>query len=292
VAPHRRSDDQRASSRHSSPKAGEQQFQRMAGRTRALGGGPLRRPDRETEDSACDLLMALKRVPNSTSWLKASRDRELRALCAAALPLAPGRMRSVWWTLNRPERKNPLTFDSYAELCDLFRGLVATREVKSLVITGAGGNFCSGGDVHEIIAADTHGKRRASEIHTHDGGSRAADAALSAADHLPRSTASVPARVHVLRWPRICVWLLRVRGTAFCLLGSVLPVVTWAPAHILPRIIARDGQSELLYTGRAMSAEEGVAWGFFNRIVAAEELERQALALAAELARGPHWPTR
>jgi enoyl-CoA hydratase/carnithine racemase len=190
-------------------------------------------------------------------------------------------------TLNRPERKNPLTFDSYAELCALFRGLGTTREVKSLVITGASGNFCSGGDVHEIIGPLT---RMGSDellkftrmtgdlilqmrlcpqpiIAAVDGVCAGAGACIAMAADMRLASATA----------RTAFLFTRV-GLAGCDMGA---------CAILPRIIGQGRASELLYTGRAMSADEGAAWGFFNRIVAAEELEAQALALAAEIARGP-----
>jgi enoyl-CoA hydratase/carnithine racemase len=190
-------------------------------------------------------------------------------------------------TLNRPERKNPLTFESYAELCDLFRGLGTTHEVKALVITGAAGNFCSGGDVHEIIGPLT---RMGSDellkftrmtgdlvlqmrlcpqpiIAAVDGVCAGAGACIAMAADMRLATATA----------RTAFLFTRV-GLAGCDMGA---------CAILPRIIGQGRASELLYTGRAMSAEEGAAWGFFNRIIAAEELEGQALALAAEIARGP-----
>ena len=190
-------------------------------------------------------------------------------------------------TLNRPERKNPLTFDSYAELCDLFRSLGTTREVKALVITGAGGNFCSGGDVHEIIGPLTHMgsdellkfTRMTGDlvlqmrlcpqpiIAAVDGVCAGAGACIAMAADMRLATATA----------RTAFLFTRV-GLAGCDMGA---------CAILPRIIGQGRASELLYTGRAMSAEEGAAWGFFNRIIAAEELEGQAVALAAEIARGP-----
>ena len=190
-------------------------------------------------------------------------------------------------TLNRPERKNPLTFDSYAELCDFFRSLGTTREVKALVITGAGGNFCSGGDVHEIIGPLTHMgsdellkfTRMTGDlvlqmrlcpqpiIAAVDGVCAGAGACIAMAADMRLATATA----------RTAFLFTRV-GLAGCDMGA---------CAILPRIIGQGRASELLYTGRAMSAEEGAAWGFFNRIIAAEELEGQAVALAAEIARGP-----
>ena len=190
-------------------------------------------------------------------------------------------------TLNRPERKNPLTFESYAELTELFRILGATSDVKAIVITGAGGNFCSGGDVHEIIGPLT--RMHSAEllkftrmtgdlilqmrhcpqpiIAAIDGVCAGAGACIAMAADL--RLASLGARTSFL--------FTRV-GLAGCDMGA---------CAILPRIIGQGRASELLYTGRAMSAEEGAAWGFFNRIMAAEVLLPQALELAAQIAQGP-----
>jgi enoyl-CoA hydratase/carnithine racemase len=190
-------------------------------------------------------------------------------------------------TLNRPERKNPLTFESYAELCSLFRALGATDEVKCVVISGAGGNFCSGGDVHEIIGPLT--RMGAEEllkftrmtgdlvlqmrlcpqpiIAAVDGVCAGAGACIAMAADIRLATPGA----------RTAFLFTRV-GLAGCDMGA---------CAILPRIIGHGRASELLYSGRAMSAEEGAAWGFFNRIVAADALQAQALELALEIARGP-----
>jgi enoyl-CoA hydratase/carnithine racemase len=190
-------------------------------------------------------------------------------------------------TLNRPERKNPLTFESYAELCDLFRGLQATNEVKAVVITGAGGDFCSGGDVHEIIGPLT--RMGADElvqftrmtgdlilqmrlcpqpiIAAVDGVCAGAGACIAMASDMRIATPSA----------RTAFLFTRV-GLAGCDMGA---------CAILPRIIGQGRASELLYTGRAMTAQEGEAWGFFNRIVSAEMLQSQAFELASDIARGP-----
>ena len=190
-------------------------------------------------------------------------------------------------TLNRPERKNPLTFDSYAELCALFRGLRATEEVKAVVITGAGGNFCSGGDVHEIIGPLT--RMNSDEllkftrmtgdlilqmrlcpqpiIAAIDGVCAGAGACIAMASDMRLATPGA----------RTAFLFTRV-GLAGCDMGA---------CAILPRIIGQGRASELLYTGRAMTAEEGAAWGFFSRIVASDALQAQALELAGEIARGP-----
>jgi len=190
-------------------------------------------------------------------------------------------------TLNRPERKNPLTFDSYAELCALFRGLYASHEVKAVVITGAGGNFCSGGDVHEIIGPLTRMQsaellkftrmtgdlilqmRRCPQpiIAAVDGVCAGAGACIAMASDMRLATALA----------RTAFLFARV-GLAGCDMGACV---------ILPRIIGQGRASELLYTGRAMTAQEGEAWGFFNRIVSPELLLPQALELASGIARGP-----
>jgi len=190
-------------------------------------------------------------------------------------------------TLNRPERKNPLTFDSYAELCELFRGLQSTKEVKAIVVTGAGGNFCSGGDVHEIIGPLTRmdgaellkftrttgdliiQMRRCSQpiIAAIDGVCAGAGACIAMASDMRLATPGA----------RTAFLFTRV-GLAGCDMGA---------CAILPRIIGQGRASELLYTGRAMTAEEGGAWGFFNRIVSTATLQSEAMQLAADIARGP-----
>jgi enoyl-CoA hydratase/carnithine racemase len=190
-------------------------------------------------------------------------------------------------TLNRPERKNPLTFDSYAELRDLFRGLVYARDVKAVVLAGAGGNFCSGGDVHEIIGPLVEmampelleftrmtgdlvlAMRRCPQpiVAAVDGVCAGAGAILAMASDLRLGT---PAARTAFLFTRV--------GLAGCDMGA---------CSILPRLIGQGRASELLYTGRAMSADEGLAWGFFNRLVPGERVLAEAQALAAELAGGP-----
>jgi len=190
-------------------------------------------------------------------------------------------------TLDRPERKNPLTFDSYAELRDLFRALAYSDDVKAVVIAGAGGNFCSGGDVHEIIGpltkldmpgllaftrmtGDTVKAMRACPqpiIAAVDGICAGAGAILAMASDL--RLASTRAKTAFL--------FARV-GLAGCDMGA---------CSILPRLIGQGRAAELLYTGRSMSAEEGERWGFFNRLCAPEEVLCEAQALARSLAEGP-----
>jgi len=190
-------------------------------------------------------------------------------------------------TLSRPERKNPLTFESYAELRELFRALQYAQDVRAVVLTGAGGNFCSGGDVHEIIGPLVGmdmpelleftrmtgdlvlAMRRCPQpvVAAIDGVCAGAGAILAMASDLRLAT---PAARTAFLFTRV--------GLAGCDMGA---------CSILPRLIGQGRASELLYTGRAMTADEGLSWGFFNRLVAADGLLPAAQALAAELADGP-----
>jgi enoyl-CoA hydratase/carnithine racemase len=190
-------------------------------------------------------------------------------------------------TLNRPERKNPLTFESYAELRDFFRALVGVREVRALVITGAGGNFCSGGDVHEIIGPltrmDAAGLRNFTQM-TGDlvKAMRACPQPIVAAvDGVCAGAGAILAMASDFRLgtPRVKTAFLFTRvGLAGCDMGA---------CAILPRIIGQGRASELLFTGRSLLADEGLAWGFFNRLLAPETVLAESLALAAEIAQGP-----
>ena len=190
-------------------------------------------------------------------------------------------------TLNRPERKNPLTFDSYAELRDLFRRLQQAIDVKCVVIQGAGENFCSGGDVHEIIGPltklDMPGllaftrmtgelvkAMRASPqpiVASVDGVCAGAGAIIAMASDLRLGTAR----------SRVAFLFSRV-GLAGCDMGA---------CAILPRIIGQGRASELLLTGRTMSGDEACQLGFYNRLCAPEAIQSEALELARQLANGP-----
>jgi enoyl-CoA hydratase/carnithine racemase len=190
-------------------------------------------------------------------------------------------------TLNRPERKNPLTFDSYAELRDTFRSLVYAREVKAVVVAGAGGNFSSGGDVHEIIGPLTEMSMPQLLDFTRMTGDlvkamRACPQPIVAAiDGVCVGAGAIMAMASDLRLatPEAKTAFLFTRvGLAGCDMGA---------CAILPRIVGQGRAAELLYTGRAMSAEEGERWGFHNRIVAREVLLDEAQALAQSLAMGP-----
>jgi enoyl-CoA hydratase/carnithine racemase len=190
-------------------------------------------------------------------------------------------------TLNRPERKNPLTFESYAELRDVFRALKNAPDVGSVVIQGAGENFCSGGDVHEIIGPLTKLDMPGLITFTTMTGDvvkamRACPQPIVAAiDGICAGAGAIIAMASDLRVgttrSKVAFLFTRV-GLAGCDMGA---------CSILPRIIGQGRASDLLYTGRAMSAEEAYAWGFYNRLCAPEALRGEAMALAAELANGP-----
>jgi len=190
-------------------------------------------------------------------------------------------------TLNRPEKKNPLTFESYAEIANIFRAASKDKVVKAFVVTGEGGNFCSGGDVFEIIGPlvemDTAGllefTRMTGEavkamrqcpqpiVAAVDGICVGAGAILAMASDLRLGTA----RAKV-------AFLFNKVGLGGCDMGA---------CAMLPRIIGQGRASELLYTGRPLPGDEGERWGFFNRLVEPDDLLPAAQALAHEIAHGP-----
>jgi enoyl-CoA hydratase/carnithine racemase len=189
--------------------------------------------------------------------------------------------------LNTPERKNPLTFESYAELRDLFRALCYDREIRVIVLSGAGNNFCSGGDVHDIIGPLT--KMTMPELldFTRMTGDlvKAVRACpqlvIAAVDGVCAGAGAILAMVSDLRIgtpaARTAFLFARV-GLAGCDMGA---------CAILPRLIGQGRAAELMYTGRSMSAEEGERWGFFNQLVASDQLLAEATTLAKRLAGGP-----
>ncbi len=190
-------------------------------------------------------------------------------------------------TLNRPERKNPLTFDSYAELRDTFRALVYAREVKAVIVAGAGGNFSSGGDVHEIIGPLTEMAMPELMDFTRMTGDLVKamrgcpQPIVAAIDGVCAGAGAIVAMASDMRiaTPEAKVGFLFTRvGLAGCDMGA---------CAILPRIIGQGRASELLFTGRMMGAEEGERWGFHNRLVPADALVAEAGALARSLASGP-----
>lgn len=189
--------------------------------------------------------------------------------------------------LNRPERKNPLTFDSYRELRDLFRDLVYADDVDVVIFAPNGGNFCSGGDVHDIIGpliglpmkellAFTRMTGDLVKAMIHCG-----KPIIAAVDGVAVGAGAIIAMAADLRLatPEAkCAFLFTRVGLAGCDMGA---------CAILPRLIGQGRAAELLYTGRTMSAAEGERWGFWNALHPAEELEAQARALAERLAQGP-----
>ncbi len=190
-------------------------------------------------------------------------------------------------TLNRPERKNPLTFDSYAELRDLFRKLAYAQDVKAVVVHGAGENFCSGGDVHEIIGPLV--KLPAPELlmFTRMTGDlvkamRACPQPVVAAiDGVCAGAGAIIAMASDLRLGTQrskTAFLFNRVGLAGCDMGA---------CAMLPRIIGQGRASELLYTGRSMSGDEALQWGFFNRLCEPQAVLDESVALARDIAHGP-----
>ena len=190
-------------------------------------------------------------------------------------------------TLNRPERKNPLTFDSYAEMRDLFGRLKYADDVHAIVLVGAGDNFCSGGDVHEIIGPLVRLKAPELLMFTRMTGDlvkamrSCPQPVVAAIDGVCAGAGAIMAMASDLRLGTgrsKTAFLFNRVGLAGCDMGA---------CAMLPRIIGQGRASELLYTGRAMGGEEGERWGFFNRLCATGTLLGDATALARELAAGP-----
>lgn len=190
-------------------------------------------------------------------------------------------------TLNRPERKNPLSFDSYAELRDLFGALKYATDIHAVVITGAGDNFCSGGDVHEIIGPLVQLAAPELLMFTRMTGDlvktmRACPQPIVAAvDGVCAGAGAIVAMASDMRLGTArskTAFLFNRVGLAGCDMGA---------CAILPRLIGQGRASELLYTGRALGGEEGERWGFYNRVVEPAELLGAAQALAQSLCEGP-----
>src|SRR5271165_6400827 len=190
-------------------------------------------------------------------------------------------------TLNRPERKNPLTFESYAELRDLFRAMAGAEDVKAIVLTGAGENFCSGGDVHEIIGPLTKLDMPGLLAFTRLTGDlvkamRACPQPIVAAiDGICVGAGAILALASDMRFgtarSKVAFLFTRV-GLAGCDMGA---------CNMLPRIIGAGRAAELLYTGRSMDGGEAERWGFYNRLCEPEAVLTEAQALAKMLADGP-----
>jgi enoyl-CoA hydratase/carnithine racemase len=198
---------------------------------------------------------------------------------------ADGKVATI--TLDRPAKKNPLTLDAYAELRELFRGLVHADDVKAVVVTGAGGNFSSGGDVREIIGPLTKMAMPELLAFTRMTGDlvlamrRCPQPIVAAVDGVCAGAGAMIALAADIRFgsPGAKTAFLFTRvGLAGCDMGA---------CALLPRTIGQGRAAELLFSGRVMSAEEGLAWGFFNRVVAPEALVGEALDYARSLADGP-----
>ncbi len=190
-------------------------------------------------------------------------------------------------TLNRPERKNPLTFASYAELRDLFNALRFATDVKAIVVTGEGGNFCSGGDVHEIIGPLTQMSMPELLEFTRMTGEliktmrNCPQPIVGAIDGICAGAGAMMALACDLRYGT------EATKTAFLFTRVGLAGADMGACALLPRVIGQGRASELLFTGRAMTAQEGLAWGFFNALHGRDELQAKATAMAQELAAGP-----
>jgi len=189
--------------------------------------------------------------------------------------------------LDGPARKNPLTFASYAELRDLFRGLVHAADVHAVVLTGAGGNFCSGGDVHEIIAPLVAMEMPELLAFTRMTGDvvkamRAAPQPIVAAvDGVCAGAGAMLALAADIRFGTAAA------NVAFLFTRVGLAGADMGACALLPRVIGFGRAAELLFSGRALSAEEGFAWGFFNRLCESGSLLADAQALAQSFASGP-----
>jgi len=190
-------------------------------------------------------------------------------------------------TLNRPDKKNPLTFESYAELRDTFHKLRYAEDVKAVVVTGAGGNFCSGGDVHEIIGPLTEMDMDGLLTFTRMTGDLVKEMRtcpqpiIAAVEGVCAGAGAIIAMASDLRYAgedaKTAFLFVRV-GLAGCDMGA---------CTILPRIIGQGRASELLYTGRSLGAEEGKAWGFFNDVAPVGGALEKAQEVAGKLVAGP-----
>jgi enoyl-CoA hydratase/carnithine racemase len=200
-----------------------------------------------------------------------------------------GERRIVHVTLNRPEKKNPLTFDSYAELRNLFRDLVYATNIKAVVISGEGGNFCSGGDVHEIIGPLTKMSMPDLLAFTRMTGDlvkaikTCPQPVIAAVDGICAGAGAMMALASDLRLGTANA------KTAFLFSRVGLAGADMGACALLPRMIGQGRAAELLFTGRAMSATEGLAWGFFNSLHQPDALMTAAHELAESLVAGPNF---
>ncbi|MEQ1942069.1 enoyl-CoA hydratase family protein [Mesorhizobium sp. VNQ89] len=198
---------------------------------------------------------------------------------------AEGRIAKI--RLNRPERKNPLTCESYAELRDTFRALVYADDIDAVVFLPNCGNFCSGGDVHDIIGPLVRMNMKELLAFTRMTGDfvkamlNCGKPIISAVDGVAVGAGAIIAMssdIRIATPEAKTAFLFTKVGLAGCDMGA---------CAILPRIIGQGRAAELLYTGRSMSAAEGERWGFYNRLVDAEALEADAMEMAARIVSGP-----
>lgn len=217
--------------------------------------------------------------------LPGGRTELAKYQAASFLYTAKGKVATI--TLNRPERKNPLTLESYAELRDLFFAMRAAEDIKAVVLTGAGGNFCSGGDVHEIIGPLTKLDMPGLLAFTRMTGelvkamTSCPQLVLAAVDGVCAGAGAILAMASDLRLGTArskTAFLFTRVGLAGCDMGA---------CAFLPRLIGQGRAAELLYTGRNMGGEEGERCGFFNRLCTPETLLAETQAFAAELCGGP-----
>ncbi|HBS23129.1 MULTISPECIES: enoyl-CoA hydratase family protein [Thalassospira] len=192
-------------------------------------------------------------------------------------------------SLDRPERKNPLTFESYAELRDTFRDLVYADDIKAVVFGSNGGNFCSGGDVHDIIGPLIDKDMKGLLEFTRMTGDLVkaiigcGKPVIAAVDGICVGAGAIIAMASDLRIAT------PISKTAFLFTRVGLAGCDMGACAILPRIIGQGRAAELLYTGRSMSADEGERWGFYNRLVESDVLEAEAIALATRISEGPNF---
>ena len=194
-------------------------------------------------------------------------------------------------TLNRPERKNPLTFNSYAELRDTFRELAYCNTIKTVIITGAGGNFCSGGDVHDIIAPIVKFQEAGDNAAILDFARMTGDLVkamrncpqviISAIQGICAGAGAIIAMASDIRFGTAA------SKVAFLFVRVGLSGADMGACAILPRIIGVGRAAELLYTGRMMGGEEAERWGFYNRLCEQDAVLSEAQSMASELANGP-----
>lgn len=190
-------------------------------------------------------------------------------------------------TLNRPERKNPLTFDSYAELRDLFRALSYADDVKTVIITGAGGNFSSGGDVHEIIGPLVGMTMPDLLEFTRMTGDlvlamrKCPQPIIASIEGICAGAGAIMALSSDFRLAS------PTAKTAFLFVRVGLAGCDMAACTMLPRLVGQGRASDLLFTGRSLGAEEGLSWGFYNRVHDTDSILAEAGKLAQSIAQGP-----